>query len=459
MSNEQSQYIIDRIEFTSERLGVDPSAPQVFDIRTSVVELNIYENIELPYLTANLVMTDDVAFKSTVGIKGTERITIGVKAGSEGATIVIKKFMITGIQTEVSVNERTDVRVLTMIEEHAYLSALKKFSKSYSGRPSKIISNILSGHLNKTLMQEHSFGIEAQGKIRVNIPYWNPLQAADWIRDRMSTSNGSPYFLFSSIRSDNIHLANLQDMMIQDPWNSAVNQRYTRTQTAHNLTLDDRDQLRKIFHVKAHKQTSIESSLRLAQAGAVGSDYKVFDLTSGSQLPNPFHNGLETLNSFTDKIGSKEDNGLAIDNSLKIGVPTDGGSKYIDSYSTKVFSSVVASRQFYDASNKPVSGYHDESLQSGLYKLKIKSAALRAILMNNVYTITVPGMPYLIHKNAGVGASIVLDYAMPTADPNNRNKIDPQRSGKFLVYKARHQFIAGMYDVHMDIVKLTGQKE
>lgn len=155
--SEQSQYILHRVDYTSDRLGPD----EVFDISKSVVELNIFENIELPYLTANLAMSDDVAFKSTVGIRGTERLTVVLSAHRD-APQIIKKFMITGIQTEVSVNERTDVRVLTMIEEHAYLSTLKKFSKAYTGVPSKIISNILSGQLNKKM----TTGLAAAPKVR-----------------------------------------------------------------------------------------------------------------------------------------------------------------------------------------------------------------------------------------------------------------------------------------------------
>lgn len=455
--SEQSQYILHRVDYTSDRLGPD----EVFDISKSVVELNIFENIELPYLTANLAMSDDVAFKSTVGIRGTERLTVVLSAHKD-APQIIKKFMITGIQIEVSVNERTDVRVLTMIEEHAYLSTLKKFSKAYTGVPSKIISNILSGQLNKK-MTTGLAAAPSQGKIKVNIPYWNPLEAADWVRDRMSTSNGSPYFLFSSLRNQDLELADLQSLILADPWNTEKEQRYTRTQTSHNFTVDAKDQMRKMFHVKAHRQTSIESALKLAQAGAVGADYKVMDLTSGNQLTNTFHSGKDTLNQFMDKLGPKETNALAIDNSLQIGAPNDGGLRGMDGYTTKVFSSVVASRQFYEpdqfGSPQPIAGYHDESLTSSMYKLKLKSAALRAILLNNVYTISVPGQPYLIDVNgAGVGSNIDMDYAMPTSDPRNTDKVDKQRSGKFLVYKARHQFTTGIYDVHMDIVKLTGQE-
>lgn len=446
---DQSQYIIERIDLTTNRLDLD----EVFDIRKSVVELNIYENIELPYLTGTIAMVDDVAFKSTIGIKGTERIVIGLKA-TKNSPVLTKNFMITGIKKEVSVNERTDVRVLTLIEEHAYLSAIQKISQAYTGRPSVIIESILTGHLGKYL---ESFSNEAvQNKMRVIIPNWNPLQAVDWLRDRMAFSNGSPYFLFSTLRDNLIHLSDLDLLMAADAWNEK--NVYTYGQTSHNFTLDSKDQARKLFHVKSYKAINIESTLKMAQSGAVGSKFEVMDLTSGDQLfgQDNFHSGKETLNNFINTALNKSENtSFGFDDSLLIGALE---SKEISSYPSKVFSSVVASRQFYeDDDNKvPMSGYHDENANANMYKLKIKSAALRSILTNNMFSISVPGQPYLLDANAGVGSTIKLDYAQPTLDPRNARSVDKNRSGKFLIYRARHKFAEGLYDTHMDIVKLTG---
>ena len=73
--------------------------------------------------------------------------------------------------------------------------------------------------------------------------------------------------------------------------------------------------------------------------------------------------------------------------------------KNVGDLNSKVFSEVVASRKFYDTDGiTPIAGYADEHKQEALYKLKIKSAALRAILLNNVFenlTILNLSMSYL----------------------------------------------------------------
>ena len=205
MSGDQSEYIIDKIDFTADRLG----SAEVLNIKKIVSELNIFESVELPYLTATMLMPDSLAFKSTIGIKGSERVSIHLKANVD-APVKVKHFMITGIAKEISINEKTDVRAITMIEEHAYLSTLKKFSKSYTGVPSTILFNILRGHLDKNLTEEDAANA-SQGKMKVNIPYWTALQSVEWIRDRMSTSSGSPYFLYCTLRDDDIKLGSTND--------------------------------------------------------------------------------------------------------------------------------------------------------------------------------------------------------------------------------------------------------
>ena len=86
-----------------------------------------------------------------------------------------------------------------------------KISESYTGNPEQIVINILNSHLGKVLRPNARIAL--QQKMKVNIPYWNPLQATDWLRDRMSSSLGAPYFLYASLRDDLLRLEDLDNMM------------------------------------------------------------------------------------------------------------------------------------------------------------------------------------------------------------------------------------------------------
>jgi len=451
MSNNQSQYILDKVELTADRFS--NSEVNTYDLSGAVAELNIFENIELPYLTGTIAIVDDVGFRSFLGIKGSERLLISLRA-SKTAPVINKEFMVTGLATNISVNERTDVHILTLIESHAYLSSVSKISESFIGEPEQIIKNVLKSHLSKDVVFYAKKA--AQSRMRVNIPFWNPLAVVDWLRDRMSAANGSPFFTYAALRDNKIHIEDLDSLMSFESWNSKHT--YTYSQDGHSLqSISDPEML--LFHVKNYSATQIESTLRLAQAGAIGSDFLVRDLTSGSNLTDTFHNANDTINNFIESItGGTKSNTIGFDTELQLGSGSRG-NKNIGSYSSKVFSSVVASRQHYEQDNKTVvSGYHDEISQTQLYKLKIKSAALRAILRNNVFEVTVPGTPYLVNREIGVGSNLNLRYVKPSQHPVALTQADKDRSGKFMIYKVRHSFTEGIHNAHMEIVKLADEE-
>ena len=54
----QSQYLLDRVFFTADRLPqFDPNQGGIpLDLKGSVAELNIFENLELPYLTGSIAI-------------------------------------------------------------------------------------------------------------------------------------------------------------------------------------------------------------------------------------------------------------------------------------------------------------------------------------------------------------------------------------------------------------------
>ena len=454
----QSQYIIESAIFTADRLPGLENKP--VDLAKSIAELNIFESVELPYLTGTCALVDDVRFRDSIGIKGSKRLTFTILA-KENAVPIIKTFMITGIATNTSVNERTELHTLTLMEEHAYLSSVMKISESYTGNPEQIVINILNSHLGKVLRPNARIAL--QQKMKVNIPYWNPLQATDWLRDRMSSSLGAPYFLYASLRDDLLRLEDLDNMMKKDSWNKDIP--YSYSQTSHNSVPDKVGSQRypsnlrtDYFHVKSYEASQIESTLRLAQGGAIGSEFKTMDLTSSSQTEKRRHNSNTTLNNFIESIetGANLNSSIGYDSQLQFSLG-NSSLKNIGDLNSKVFSEVVASRKFYDTDGvTPIAGYADEYQQEALYKLKIKSAALRAILLNNVFEISVPGQPYL-SKDIGVGSNISLNYALASQSDGSilAGDVDKNKSGKFLVYRTRHKFTEGMYDLKMDIVKLT----
>ena len=108
----QTQYLIESAIFTADRRPDLPILKPI-DLSGSIAELNIFESLELPYLTGTCALVDDVRFRDSVGIKGSERLTFTILA-TENSTPIIKTFMITGKLNGIS---RAEVK--SLIEENS----------------------------------------------------------------------------------------------------------------------------------------------------------------------------------------------------------------------------------------------------------------------------------------------------------------------------------------------------
>ena len=87
-----------------------------------------------------------------------------------------------------------------IVEHTAFASSIHQFSKSYQGTPEQIIQNICTDHLSVDVDMPKIKC--SQSPMKVIIPYMNPYQACAWILERMSTSDGVPYFLFKTIKDE-----------------------------------------------------------------------------------------------------------------------------------------------------------------------------------------------------------------------------------------------------------------
>ena len=75
MSGKSSQFSITKCEITDRFGGFEE---KFFDVKTSVLELNIFESLEKPYLTGNISIGDDKGLFDLINFDGTERIKLEV---------------------------------------------------------------------------------------------------------------------------------------------------------------------------------------------------------------------------------------------------------------------------------------------------------------------------------------------------------------------------------------------
>lgn len=455
--SEENQFKIEHCYISADRRS---NTSELVDIGPSISELIIYESMEEAFLTGEMLLTDTIAIRSTFKIKGNERIALRLRATN--ARFIDRNFMLTSIDNLIGVNDRTEVLKISFIEEHAYWSRAREISKSYTGRPIDIIEKILNSELDRQVDRSLTTNKgELQRDIRYIAPGVPPLQAVDTIRDRACTPRAGTYFVYATLRDPSVFISELDMLLDLTPWN--LDFPYLRSTIAPHervgMTPEESIQA-KNFHVKEFSASTHESTYALMSGGALGSTLNVIDTASGVQQELR-HNGRETYNNFfkLDNI-LEEKKHSDLDTELRLGNSFEGVEK-VSEWSSRTFDIVANSFPFGSEASDP-SGFLEEGRDPVKYLDLLKAQALRFILMNSMYSITVPGAPYINvarKHTAGVGTTIDMVHPMVTQDPSSQIRQDPDRSGRYLCYRAAHRFHRGVYDVDMDVIKYTRPRQ
>ena len=458
-TDDQVDFSITKCILTADRFG------QRFELNLapSISEVQIFESMELPYLECKFLLFDSIGINTYVSISGNESIYLKINV-ADNRNVIEKTFIVTGVEDRVSPNDRNEFLVVNCIEKHAYFSSIHRVSSSYTGNPLNSIKGIFKS-LDKEVDDTLSASAPAQSNLRYVSPFQNPLKTAELLRDRISTTNGGPYFTYASLNDDNIHLSEF-DLLIGGSssdrvWNKKF-QPYTYSTlqpSIGGIGLDEsvnEAMASRFFYIMDFNKhpDAQQGNLELAQIGMFGLEYNVFDTTIGSSPridPSPYKsNGNKVISEVFkafDFVFEKDDVGMLADDTGLFGTRATG-LQPLSSYNSKSITQALAS-QVYDHG---VNGYHDESQNDSHYLLKVKNAIIRAFMLHNMYQMRVPGLPYAL-GNGGVGHLLSVDFPYTG---ENEGEIDPEKSGNYLIYNAKHTFQMNKEIItEMDVVKIT----
>ena len=90
----KTSFEIESIALESERLTKSP------ELKSIVTDLEIFEHIQKPYLTARMLVIDDSNFYQEADIFGSEKIIIKIKSTEDGSRSITKTFFIDHIEKQ-----------------------------------------------------------------------------------------------------------------------------------------------------------------------------------------------------------------------------------------------------------------------------------------------------------------------------------------------------------------------
>ena len=210
-----------RTEYTIESAVISNARLKdsiLIDVRNNISGFEIYEHINKPYITAKFSFLDHNNILQAFDFSGGEKLSIVIQHSEEKTSgfQIEKDFLIDKIENIIKTDERTESVIIHCIEYHAFESSVQNISRSYSGSPSSMIEKILLEYLDKELI---TVGQDSRNGLKVIIPNLHPIEASMWLKNKVVTSDGMPFYLFSTLALNNLVLKDLGTMLTQTPIN------------------------------------------------------------------------------------------------------------------------------------------------------------------------------------------------------------------------------------------------
>lgn len=467
--NESQPVVYESIAIIVEQ---ENSIIERIEIASMVVDIDIYEHLDKPYLTGVMSVLDNVDLFGSLNVNGATKINMKLRlnvaeAEEEGKKFtplpVERTFYIDSIMSSMKYQEKGEVQVIHLIEDHAYKSNQMNVNRAYAGTSTRMITRLM-----KELDSERMvFSTEKDdGTMKVIIPNLSPIDAMIWIKNRSVTAEGYPMYLFTTLSGlKTLNFFDLKTMLESEVMNPK--QAFTFSSANVSVKKDGKQNFsvpqRRVILNYEYKNTEDLYSL----------------MSKGLMLPT-------TIQYINTANGNNGRNDLSFDPKEAIdrldprvikGVPNY--DPYLkDSYIDPIFTSpknikisaaqVVSSDAFKTARLSednltgditPVwdklNGYSEHG-ESGGYKNQMIARTLDALMKINPLVLTVNGADFLSGTDSTtIGNKIRVKFPRNVDDRESEFQFDPKKSGDYLIYSARHSFRGDSYTVNLTGMKLS----
>jgi len=405
------------------------------EIANGVSDIDIFEHLDKPYLTAMLAYTDRDNIVSRFDISGGEKIRITLKSNRDNTISVSKTFFIDKVVLSDKSTDISEMYVFHLIEDIGYLSTLHNLNRSYSGKPSEIIERISKEYFDKNINQVSK---DFQS-MKVIVPNLTPVDTMCWIKNRASTSDGYPYYLYSTLVGKDIQLRDLKSLMSAAPVN-AVDHPYTFSESEFSMTKNPPER-RERFIVR-YQSKGTENLFKLIREGLVGSDYRYINVTKNK------------VDQFTFNLDEEVIKPLKKDNIINKGTPLFDNDRYAET-TADIKSRRISQIGGTSAHPNDIKSY-SESEGVAQYRLNIINRAMTHMLTKSKIDFVLEGIEFLDgDENSTLGRKISLRFLRNKLDENAEGVYDTKKSGDFLIFACKHSISRSSYFVTMSGVKLS----
>ncbi len=410
------------------------------DLAAAITDIDIYEHLDKPYLTGNFVFVDTHAIVQQINMMGIEKLELKLETVTKN--VIEKTFRIVKINKAIKTNDRSELIVLDVVEEHAFISNAINVNKAYTGTPATIISNIASSFLEKDVQGTFD---TFQGNMKVIVPNMTPIAAIKWMQQRATNKDGMPYYVYSLLTSNFLQLNHLGTLLQREPNNK--DRPFVYSQAGIHNPVD----VTKYHVIESYKQENTENLFQLISDGYVGARYNFLNVSDGYPEPVDFDVKKDVFDMMKNKnyLGKNQDN-------YNFPTNTKIKSNTLNEQRSKVISRITSSNLYEGFGDFKSYG---EEIKKSDYNKQICGEAIKKHLAKSPLSISVNGAPFLITgSNLTTGTVLRLKFFDSNTFDDAENKelgIDKKKSGDYIVYATRHSFKIEKYDLDLLCTKIA----
>ena len=189
------------------------SSGRRINIINQLRELNIYQSIDSPFMSGNIVLADSAGVAELLPILGQERLLFSLRTPGHQDSVNFNDYhaIIYNVEKRFQTTDREQTLIINWTTLEHYKNLHTKISKSFNGMISTIVSEILSS--DNFLGSKKPLHIDMTKNIRKYvIPNLNPFQTINLLKEEAVSGDMSPHFLFFE-NPDGIHFRSLDSLI------------------------------------------------------------------------------------------------------------------------------------------------------------------------------------------------------------------------------------------------------
>ncbi len=453
MSQERSSFKVQSISLQSERYS------EALDLSGVFASIDIYESLDKPYITADLIVNDDQNWYETYDILGGEKVIINFisdrdKTESATTKLVTKTFYVHHVFSRKRVNEYTQIIFLHLIEDIQYISNLQNVNKFYDGKGHEIIEKICEEFLGIELAKTDN--PKDNQLYNLIVPNMSPLDAIKWVTNSLTTQNGFPFFVFSTFVGNKLVLRDLETLLSSE----VINRQYPYTWSPSSVQNPNPAIARRA--IKTMEAAKAEDLFKLIKNGHIGAKYTYLNTAAPDEDTD-----LEfDYDVIKDALQPAIQSGEIFKNQKN---PPYSPSFKLNNIPFNELQSnhyaLFGGSNPYRLTNLPLDNSKPnfplalgEAYDEADYKLFISGKSIEQLLKKSPMNIGINGLDFMDgdhHYTIGNLLFCKFSKTRDVASPTEKmSTIDSKLSGNYLIYKARHMIKRENYDISFTIVKL-----